>query len=381
MKDNVKVFILHNILAPYRLLLFEEIAKKVDLKVYFCRKTKAGRLWEVDIDKYSFKREVLKNFSIGPFVFNFTLPVHLLKNKSEVYLVGENGFETMFSILWILLASKFLRRPLIVWSGKFETEWTKQKIRSIKRYADLILNLYRKVLYRNACAFVAYSEKAKEYLIKRGASPENIFVGGQCMPEEFLQKVQVSNHDTEYKDKLVILTISYLSKTKGINYLIQAFKELKSKDGVLVIAGSGKEEENLRILAGNNDKIHFVGYVDGFEKFKWYSIAHIFVLPSLYDAWGLVVNEAMWFGLPVITTHAAGCSEMIKDNGFLIPSADKQALKEALKCLLKNELLRQKMRQRSRVYVKEYNIHSAVKPFNKAINQAVNLKRMDSATR
>ena len=366
MKRNTKVLLLHNIPAPYRLPLFEQVAKKVDLQVFFCKKSHKRRLWETNFSKYNFKRKILKNFSLRPFVFNFTLPWELLKNKSDIYLVGENGFETMFSIFWVFLVSKIYKKSLIIWSGKFETEWTRQQLKGIRKYAELVLSLYRKFLYHNASAFIAYSTKAKEYLVKRGVSEEKIFIGGQVMPEELLQEVNISKQDTEYKDKTVILTISYLSKRKGIDYLIEAFKGLNFKNTVLIIGGTGEEERNLKLLAGNNPNIYFVGYVDGFEKFRLYSIADIFVLPTLYDPWGLVVNEAMYFGLPIIVTDAAGCSEMIKDNGLVVPPADREGLREAIKVLVENKSLREKMGRRSKE-IAQCSLWFSVRPFLESI--------------
>ena len=366
MKRNTKVLLLHNIPAPYRLPLFEQVAKKVDLQVFFCKKSHKRRLWETNFSKYNFKRKILKNFSLRPFVFNFTLPWELLKNKSDIYLVGENGFETMFSIFWVFLVSKIYKKSLIIWSGKFETEWTRQQLKGIRKYAELVLSLYRKFLYHNASAFIAYSTKAKEYLVKRGVSEKKIFIGGQVMPEELLQEVNISKQDTEYKDKIVILTISYLRKPKGIDYLIEGFKELDFKNTVLIIGGTGEEERNLKLLAGNNPNIYFVGYVDGFEKFRLYSIADIFVLPTLYDPWGLVVNEAMYFGLPIIVTDAAGCSEMIKDNGLVVPPADREGLREAIKVLVENKSLREKMGRRSKE-IAQCSLWFSVRPFLESI--------------
>lgn len=375
MKSRAKVLFLHNIVAPYKLPVFEELAKKIDFKVFFSKKTYKERLWKIDLSKYSFKREILKNFTIGPFVFNFTLPIKLLKNRPDVYIVGEIGFRTIFSIIWVFFASRLFKKPLIIYSNQIDSDWNNQRIKGVRRYAELILGILRKLLYYYTDAFIAYGKKAREYLIRRGVPEQKIFLGRNVMPQELLQKVAVLKKDTEYKDKLVILTLSYLEKRKGIDYLIQAFKELNFDDAVLIIAGSGQEERNLRKVAGGADNIRFPGYVDGFEKFKWYSIADVFVLPTLHDPWGLVVNEAMYFGLPIITTEAAGASEMIDKNGFVIPPADKERLKIALKCLLENSYLRQKMGESSKRRIKTYNIDYAVKPFMEAINQTINLKK------
>lgn len=368
---KIKAFLLHNIPAPYRLPLFQELARRLDLHVFFCRGTTEGRLWKTDLDRYSFKRKILRNFTLGPFVFSFTIIRHLSQIEVDVYLVGENGLETMIPILWVFLASKLFRKPLIVWSGKFDTKWTEQQLRGNRKYAEWILTIYRKFLYQNASAFVAYSKKAKKYLIRKGVPREKVFLGGQFMPEELVKRVCISKQDTKYRDKLIILTLSYLSKRKGIDYLIRAFRELNFDDALLLIAGSGEEEAKLKKLARENPNIHFIGYVDENEKSKWYSIADIFVLPTLFDPWALVINEAMYFGLPIVISDAAGSSEMINGNGFVVPAGDKEALKKTLLRLMEDEELRESMGERSSQVVRTCSLRNGTKPFLEAIKFAV----------
>ncbi len=54
------------------------------------------------------------------------------------------------------------------------------------------------------------------------------------------------------------------------------------------------------------------------------------MLPTLHDPWGLVINEAMYYGLPVVTTDAAGASDLIDGNGFVVTAGDKEMLKERI---------------------------------------------------
>lgn len=370
MKNKTKVFLLHNMIAPYRLPIFEELNRKFDLTVYFCYRKSKDRLWNTSLKGYRFKYYILRHIKLGPFILNYNLFFKLLFSPYDVYILCENAYETMFSSLIALTVAKVFRKPLIIWSEHIITEFSKKESEStlLKRIGNKILKFYRKFLYRKTNAFIAYSRKAKEFLLKNGALERRIFSGWQTIPLEQVIKVNVSKSDTEYKNKQIILTVSYLKKMKGIEYLIQAFNELKLEDVMLIIIGTGKEEEKLKSLAQDNKDIYFIGYKDGIEKSKWYAIADLFVFPTLHDAWGLVVNEAMCFGLPIIVTTAAGCSEIIKDNGFIIPPGDKEKLKETVKKILTDQELKKKMGQRSKEYSKIYTIGGATKPFINAIN-------------
>jgi glycosyltransferase involved in cell wall biosynthesis len=92
---------------------------------------------------------------------------------------------------------------------------------------------------------------------------------------------------------------------------------------------------------------------------KYYCAADVFCLPTREDIWGLVINEAMGYGLPVVTTDRciAGL-EMIRngENGFLISSDDEKSLREKLMFILRDDVMCRKMGKHSLATVKEYTI-------------------------
>ena len=195
-----------------------------------------------------------------------------------------------------------------------------------------------------------------------------IFCDIQALPEEYFESDNVKKAYTEYKNSRVILSVSYLRPEKGLRYLIKAFKKLNLRDTVLIIIGTGKEEKNLKSLAKDDENIRFLGYKQGKEKAKYYSLADIFVLPSLHDPWGLVVNEAMYYGLPIVVTNTSGSSELVTDNGFVVEPGNSEALAIVIQKLMNNEELRKQMGKRSKEHIKKYNLEYAVNSFLKAID-------------
>ena len=131
-----------------------------------------------------------------------------------------------------------------------------------------------------------------------------------------------------------MLYLGRLEKEKGVEYLIQAFALLKADNAALVVVGDGSMREWLKALVvehGLQDKTRFIGYVAPEETLTYYSIADCFVLPSVTmpngkEPWGLVVNEAMNQGVPVVVTDAVGAAAggLVQSglNGFVVPERD-----------------------------------------------------------
>lgn len=381
MKRKHKIFLLHNIIAPYRLPLFEELVKDWDLEVKFCAAKPKGRRWSIDLNGYPFKNEVLENVHFGPFVINYTLPFKLLFKRYDLYLVSD-AEEYIFSTFIVFLIAKLFKKPFIIWSEYFETDYpiyTNWIVKSdflerrniIEMFIRKIFKMFRIIVYNNSDVVLAFGNNVKSYITNELHVPDNkIVVGIQAMPEVLLA-TPIEINKGEFREKKIILYVGYLKKRKGLKKLINAFKSLKRKDAVLILVGTGEEEKNLRSLAQNEKNIRFVGYFDEMEKARYYSIADIFVLPTLHDAWGLVINEAMYFGLPIITTDAAGASELIDGNGLVVKAGDEEELRRAIEKLLDDDEMRKEMGLKSKEIMKDYTVEHAVEPFNEAIERAV----------
>jgi glycosyltransferase involved in cell wall biosynthesis len=188
---------------------------------------------------------------------------------------------------------------------------------------------YRKILFRFSDRFVAFSGMAEEFLEKRGVPEDRIETQIQVMPEELLPEPEENSLDEKYSGKKMILSLGYLEERKGVQDLIQAFREIQDQDYRLVIAGTGPYEEELKNPAEGDDRIEFVGYLSEQEKANYFDAADLFVLPTHHDPWGLVINEALHYGTPVVTTESAGAKELISDTD-IIEEGDTSMLKEKL---------------------------------------------------
>ncbi len=374
-KRKIKVFLFHNEISPYRSLLFEELSKKLDLKVFFGRRKTKWRRWDTTLDNFSFYYEILVHFDIGNYFFNYKLPFRLLAEEFDIYILAENA-RHFFSNFIVVFFAKIRRKPLIIWTEQVETKYLKHHYANslLKRALFMahwkLSGIYRRIIYYLADFFVAFCKKTKDYLIEIGIPDNKISSGIQVMPAQLMPNTTIKKSETKFKNKIVILYLGYLTKRKGIDILIEAYKKLDEKNISLIIAGSGEDETRLRYMAGKRNDIKFVGHTNGMDKANYYTIADIFVLPSFHDEWGLTVNEAMYYGLPVIITESIGAVEIVDKikNGFIIKPNNVDELFSCLHILVSDRKLRKKMSDRSKNYKKTYLIENTLRPFIKAIN-------------
>jgi glycosyltransferase involved in cell wall biosynthesis len=156
-------------------------------------------------------------------------------------------------------------------------------------------------------------------------------------------------------DRLRIVTVGRLVEKKGIDTLIQAFRELNRRDipATLAIAGTGEQESRLRALAAANgsDPIQWLGEMDNAKVPALLADADVLALPCRDDAKGdrdgipVVLMEAMACGLPVVSGDLPAIRELIDDgvSGLLVPGSQADALADALAKLAADPDLRRKL--------------------------------------
>jgi glycosyltransferase involved in cell wall biosynthesis len=142
-----------------------------------------------------------------------------------------------------------------------------------------------------------------------------------------------------------ILYLGGFDQRKNMKTLFKALRGLKERLGdrcPLVIAGTLPNKDTpffphprrLAEEAGVTDAVHFIGWVPEEEKPALYSLATLFLYPSLYEGFGLPPLEAMSCGTPVIASNAASLPEVVGDGGVLVDPRDPEAWAEAMVALL-----------------------------------------------
>lgn len=339
--NKPKVLIIHNMVSPYRLPLFDSLSKSYDVNVIFCKDISKDRVWKYDLSKYKFRYKILNGKQIGPLIINFGIIAPLIFNKYDI-VVCNNDPDVAHAALTALIISKIKGADFLNWSQVTDDEiyYLKSYVNSDKDHHRLTLSIikkivknYRKIFIKFSDGFFTIGSRATEYLIEKEVSENKISSSINIMPLELLPKPKTKVK----RDGKTILYIGYLNKRKGVDKLIKVFKDISDKNVRLIIAGSGPMGKSLRNLAQKDSRIKFYDYVEGLEKANLYASADIFVLPTLNDVWGLTINEAIHYGLVVICSDAAGAIEIIDSKtGMVIPANDEIALSKAILSLTSN---------------------------------------------
>ncbi|MEY4269901.1 MAG: hypothetical protein RLZZ58_1117, partial [Pseudomonadota bacterium] len=149
--------------------------------------------------------------------------------------------------------------------------------------------------------------------------------------------------------------------------LIGAARLLKDRglDCHVILAGAGEMEAALREQAAENPdlSIHFPGFFNQSEVPKLLAACDIFVLPSQAEPWGLIVNEAMCAGLPIVASEEIGSVvDLIRPgiNGATFPATDVAALAAAIEPMLRDADVRRAMGDASRAIISAWNYDCCV---------------------
>ena len=361
--NKIKTALIDTMLPPYRIPLYNELNRfpDIDLTVMLSSLREKDRSWHISEEKIQFPYKVLPGLNIPirtrasrmnlyHFHFNPSIISALASGYDCVILSGYASLTNQVA-LWL---SKLLRIPVILWYRSFGTS------KSIFRK---LANPLVKGNIRLSDAYIVPGSKAKNYLISMGADPGKIYtIGNPVDNEEFMRfnkeysRVGVNEIKEELgiKAEKVILYVGRLIEAKGVQYLLKAFSLVNKdfKNVELLIVGDGYyRDQLLSIVRKNNiENVSFRGFAQITQLTKFYFVADVLVLPSLYEPWGLVINEAMNFGLPIITTEGVGAAgELVQDgkNGYIVKPGDVTSLYIALRKIIRDYKLAIKLGKES----------------------------------
>ena len=176
-------------------------------------------------------------------------------------------------------------------------------------------------------------------------------------------------------EEIILFSVGQQINRKGYDILVKSMIKVNKKIK-LYIAGGKPQEEVLKIINDNNlDNINFVGFKNKEELNEYYAMADIFVFPTRYDIWGLVINEAMSFGLPIISSDK--CVAAIEfnnnfNNAIIVENENVEEFAKAINLLVENDDLKTELSKKSLLGIKEYTIENTVSDFVRVISEVLN---------
>jgi glycosyltransferase involved in cell wall biosynthesis len=358
-----RVVIITEIIAPYRIPVFNVLARQSDIQLHvvFLSRTDASmRQWKVYEDEIQFSYEVLPSWRkrIGSYnlLLNHSIVSSLRNAAPDVIVCG--GYNYLASWQALRWANRN-RVQFLLWSesNAFDRRGQRTLVESLK-----------KIFIRRCDAFVVPGKSAFDYLQHIGVPGKNVFIAPNAVDINLFSQIGRKSGTEAARVRAQMglparyfLFVGRLVREKGVLDLLAAYRELPAnlREQIgLVFAGDGRLRAELETLAQDiyPGLIHFAGFVDRNDLAQYYGLAECLVLPTYSDPWGLVVNEAMACGLPVICANVAGCvADLVKSNGRLVDPGDHSQLRHAMMEIACDPVLRDSMSAESEAIIREYS--------------------------
>lgn len=372
----MKVLYFTNLTVPYRKDFFSELGKYCDLTVWVetCQRRTSNSEWLKRGETANYRMKILPEISFGRKIrMNYGYKKDFLQEKFDLVVVGT--YYSLSAQLFILFLSNHHIRFLLNSDGGF-----------IKN--DSVLKKAIKSYYiSRASAYLSTGKVTTDYLYYYGGKKKNYTypftsVWGKDLVKHALSKDerQMQKWKLGINYESMIISVGSCIYRKGYDVLLNAVRYFDPSVGVFLIGGKETDDQlnSLKKYVVDNhlNQVHFIPFLGKEALRDYYLAADVFVLPTREDIWGLVINEAMACGLPVVTTNRciAGL-EMVQDgvNGFLVKTDDTNMLHDAIEKIIHSEALQAQMSKESLEVAQNYTIEQMAKDHIKAFENFASL--------
>lgn len=334
-----KVLIVFNHPAPYKVKLFNELSKHIDLTVIFERDSASDRNKQFyDEKSYEFKTVKIKGCKLGrENIISSGVKNHLKHNKYDLVIM--NGYSQFAE----MTAINYLIKHKIPYTLYINGGLIREKESNFRRSL-------KKKYVSNASYYLSPDENSNKFLEFYGANSSKIFnypystiYANQILPNAYSKQEKIDMRiNASVSEKKVFVSCGQLIKRKNYFELIQKWQSMNPNYGLYII-GDGKQRSKLQKYIDDNriKNVHLLGYLSRNDIFNFYHLSDAFIFPSDEDIYGHVINEAMSQGLPVISTPNVNASRKLivnGHNGYIVPAIDSRAFDESVEKVLKEDL-------------------------------------------
>ncbi|MDU5110364.1 MAG: glycosyltransferase family 4 protein [Clostridium sp.] len=369
-----------NIRAPYRILQFNEFAKidNINFTAYYTHKERENREWEAKANK-GYKEIYLEGINLFEKYGYINKGLYNLVKSNDIIIIG--GYEQPTYIL-ISILCRIIGKPYIISFDGISTNRINNHENKIKKILKGIVIKNSDYILGNGKVSKRYFNEIFDYSLERiynqyltvdGERINKLYKFKEELREEYRKKYNISS------DEKVLIYSGRIIDIKNIDSVIKAINRLNKSDITLLIAGGGGLENQMKELASKlNVRMIITGFITKQEElFKHYFLADTLILPSIYEPWGLVVNEAMFAGLPVIVSEICGCSlDLVfeDENGSIINPNSIDNISNSIEKILYNKN-KEKLSIKSREIISEWTFQNSKKSLEKVIKNINSEKR------
>lgn len=333
-----KVLFITNLPTPYRIDFYRELGKLCDLTVVIEARRSADLHfnWN-DQDITTFKLHYLNDGNLDEKKINWSVLPFLSTNKFDIIVVScYHTYTGMLSLAYL----KAKHIPYVFETDGGMVSHTESKL---KRW-------YKTLLIKGAKAYFSPSQGSDDYLSYYGAKRNAIqrYPFSSLSNSDIIQKPLMQQDRLVLREKLgikeqkMILAVGQFIPRKGFDVLMEAARDMDRSIGIYIVGGKPTEEYLKMQKQYDLMQVHFEGFKTKDELVEYFKAADLFVHPTREDIWGLVINEAMAYGLPVVTTNkcVAGM-ELVSDKDCLIDTDSPEQLKAIMEQLMNDDRRRE----------------------------------------
>jgi glycosyltransferase involved in cell wall biosynthesis len=329
----VRVALLTNFIPPYRVPLYEALTREVgELRVFVSTAMEANRRWQPvvgELDVVQQRTITLRRLWRTP-AFTEPYELHipydtvsqLRRWRADVIMTGEMGARSLQAVFF----ARASRTPVVLWALLSDR---------LENGRGLLRQAARRWIMSNVDSIIVNGENGARYFKHFGVPDARLLRLNQAIDMQALLKLPLQQ---ELEGAHRLLYVGTLSERKGVQLLLEAIDQWAganpSHSVELVLVGDGPLRADLRKRKSQpNVKLEWAGAIPYEDLPRWYGSGGILLFPSLGDEWGLVVNEALAAGVPVMgSAYSGAVEELIRDgiNGWVFLPEDVTAVVAAL---------------------------------------------------
>lgn len=236
---------------------------------------------------------------------------------------------------------------------------------------------------KRAALCFAGCERAVEYFKAYSVKAENIIKHSftSLFKDQILKVPYTMDQKSEFRkelgigEKVTFITVGQFIHRKGFDLLLDAWSKTGQEAQLYIVGGGPLEDEYRKTIAEKSlVNVHIIGFKKPDELQKYYAASDVFVLPTREDIWGLVINEALANALPTISSNkcTAG-NELVTNgyNGYVYECDDTDALAEIISKLTEDELLRNNLSLNALKSIEEYTLENIISSHIESIKRIV----------
>lgn len=261
-------------------------------------------------------------------------------DRKRLHIVNGIWAEPSFAVALCVLA--MARSRFVVYAEAPEPRQSQARMRA------LLQRLFGGWVGRRALGMLAVSHFAEQFYVELGFDAERVFPFGYFRASNHGPQIGSRSRASERSE---VIFVGQLIHRKGVDFLLEAMVPLfdRHSDLFLSVVGAGIEAQVLETCAhalGVQDRVNFEGTIGSDKIQARLFSADVLVLPSRWDGWGMVVNEALSAGVPVIASDRCGAADLVQHgvNGYVFRSEDVEDLRQCLRSFLENADKRSVMR-------------------------------------